>query len=93
MFTPRFLLLFAGMYKKEGQLTPGQKYLAIRYVTQVCFCYVRRMRSAERAAKRCSHFFHCIATMRVVRWECLKSHQCVVVAQIPSTGPLLSEMR
>lgn len=36
-----FFLLFIGMYKKDGQLTPSQKYLAIRYVTQVCFCYLR----------------------------------------------------
>ena len=31
------LNLPVGLTKQEAQLTPSQKYLAIRYVTQVCF--------------------------------------------------------
>lgn len=38
-----------GLTKRDAQLTPSQKYLAIRYVTQVCFYCLRWMSSSNRA--------------------------------------------
>lgn len=39
----------AGLTKRDAQLNPNQKYLAIRYVAQVCFFYLRciRMRAND----------------------------------------------